>query len=136
MLPLIPLAGMALLGLGRLFAKRRQQRQQQRSASAVGQAVNTSTATPVNSVASAATSSPQTAQTPAGAANTGGQQAATPSSSEVQRRPVPQPGPSTTSPTKVGPDPDLAARLGSESITRSRRRNRQQQSALSGQALQ
>lgn len=136
-LPLLPLAGAALFGLASLIRRRRQNQLGQATASAVGQAVNSAGTTPTNTVSGAATSQPNTAQTPAGEANTGRVEI---SPVELQRGPGLQSGQQPTqqpAPTQQqGGDPNLAARMGAESVARSRRRNVQQQQALSGQAIQ
>lgn len=131
MLPLLPLAGFALAGIGNLIARRRQAR-----AGMIGQAVNSQPVTPTNTVASAATSTPQTAQTPAGQANTGTSPSAHPAIGKAQAVPgAAQAQP--VAPQQSGGDPNLAARLGAASVARSRRRNlEQQQAPLSGQAMQ
>jgi hypothetical protein len=66
-------------------------------------------------------------QTSGGQGQPAGQTPATPATSGSPTSP--------TSSQTAAPDTGLAARLGKESVTRSRRRNKEQQAALSGAAL-
>lgn len=148
------LGGMALMGIGNLIRRRRamrgstRQRQgmqamqsqmqamQRMQGRAFGQVMNTQATTPTNSVGQAATSNPNTAQTPAGQANTGTPGTVTLNPVEFEGRQTVGSGQAQPqTPRQSGGDPNLASRLGQQSIERTRRRNRQQQSALGGQAM-
>ena len=135
--PLIPLAIGALGAIGSLIQRRRQS-QAMRGAAFSGSA----TATPTSGV-SDTTTGPNTAQTPAGAANTGTTPAAQTVSQDaaqvVSAAPVgnrpPVPTTPATGPQQPQGDPGLAARMGEASIARTRATNRRQRTALSQNSL-
>ena len=147
MVPMFLPALLGLSGLGKLIQRRRDsitqrnkimatreakaaevRARQEASGRVFGQAMNTSN-TPTNSVSSAATTDPNTAQTPAGAANGGFMPETVGMSGEAAGG-----GPITpTTPTTATP-PDqsgLGAELGAKATARRRRRN-MAQDALTG----
>lgn len=129
-LPLIPLAGLALGGIAKLIQRRRQGFR----GSAFGQAVNTGNQTPTNSVSTAATQDPNTAQTPAGQANTATTQPVGQTVAIGQAQPAAQPA---TGPQQARPAAQpSAARLGEEAIRKSRKKNMDQQQAITSQFAQ
>ncbi|MCK5641833.1 MAG: hypothetical protein KAJ19_13605 [Gammaproteobacteria bacterium] len=140
---LIPLAGMALGALGRLAAQRRSARAQgQASAAATapkpsetGMATAAMSPAGTSQTASAGQSSRQpivlqTKEKTGGGLTSEGPRATQPATGPVQQNQ----GLATPTPT-IGDNAGLAARLGAESKKRSAKKNREQQAALSNQAL-
>jgi len=111
----------ALAGLASLIQRRRMASMH---GSAFGRAMNTQTTTPTNSMSQAATSTPQTAQTPAGQANSGmtqfAQKMMQPQQTTYAQQPpqagniIPTQSPGNVAPAGAQGIASMAARIGAQ----------------------